>query len=93
MSSWWVAATEKAVHWRELTPLAGDGEIGWLPIQRATGRLRELIRTHALSGVRSPPGSGKTTFLPELLHDWLKDWSTGTVVIVLPTQYAAKKIN
>ena len=81
------------MHWRELTPLAGDGDTGRLPIQRATGDLQELIQTKPPSGVRSPPGSGKTTFLPELLLQWVQHrWCEGTVVIVLPTQYACQKI-
>ena len=79
------------VHWRDFMPLAGDGYTGQLPIERARRRLEELMRNNPVSGVRSPPGSGKTMLLPELLRNWSKN-SDGAVVIVLPTQDAAQKI-
>ena len=93
MSSWWTEASEKPIHFRELTPLPGDGDNVRLPIQKARGTLTALIRDNPLSGARSPPGSGKTMFLPELLLEWVHGvWNTGAMVIVLPTQYAAQKI-
>ena len=93
MEVWWEEATDKAVHWRRLTTFAGDGDSLSLPIERATSELERLIRDNALAGVRSPPGSGKTTFLPSLLHAWVKAAKReGAVVIVLPTQYACQKI-
>ena len=93
MEVWWEEATDKAVHWRQLTTFAGAGESRSLPIERATLELAEMIWQNPLSGVRSPPGSGKTTFLPDLLHAWVKAASCeGAVVIVLPTQYACQKI-
>ena len=68
MCGWWKDATDKSVHWRELTTFAGAGESRSLPIERATPELEEMIWGNPLSGVRSPPGSGKTMFLPDLLH-------------------------
>ena len=85
--------TPLPVHWRELTAFAGERDPRSLPIERATAELQELIWSKPLSGVRSPPGSGRTTFLPELLQWWVQAGSSrGTVVIVLPTLYACHKI-
>ena len=93
MCGWWKDATDKSVHWRELTTFAGAGESRSLPIERATPELEKMIWGNPLSGVRSPPGSGKTTFLPDLLHQWVQEaMCKGAVVIVLPTQYACQKI-
>ena len=71
MSSWWTEASEKPIYFHELTPLPGDGDNVRLPIQKARGTLTALIRDNPLSGVHSPPGSGKTMYLPELLLEWV----------------------
>ena len=94
MSSWCKRISVKPLHPRALTSLPGDGDTVSLPIQKAIKELWELIERSAVSGVRSPPGSGKTMILPELLLEWWPSdwrWHSPSVVIVLPTQYAAQK--
>jgi len=93
MPDWLKEASAKRIHIRSLLTFAGDPETESLPIESAAASLRRLIDDNPLSGVRSPPGSGKTMFLPELLLEWARrDCWYGAVVIVLPTQFAAQKI-
>ena len=92
MPDWLKEASAKGIHFRSLLTFAGDPETESLPIESAAASLRILIDDNPLSGVRSPPGSGKTMFLPELLLEWVRrDGWEGAVVIVLPTQFAAQK--
>ena len=90
--------SEKA-HFRELSGLPGTGHNRWLPIENHTARIRASIKAHPICGVRSPPGSGKTMILPELLYGWAQEHTRGgwqgspqAVVIVFPTQYGCLKI-
>ena len=88
---WLKEASAKRMHFRSFLTFAGDAETESLPIESAAASLRRLIDDNPLSGVRSPPGSGKTMFLPELLLEWVRrDGWYGAVVIVLPTQFAAQ---
>ena len=86
-------------HFRELSGLPGTGHKHWLPIENHTDRIRASIKAHPICGVRSPPGSGKTMILPELLYDWAEDRAQGrwqilhqAVMIVFPTQFGCLKI-
>ena len=93
MARWWSEASGTPFHVRELVTLAGDGDTRRLPIERAYRELLELTAEHKVSGVRSPPGSGKTLVLPQVLLEWKpNDGRSPSVVVALPTQYAAQKI-
>ena len=93
MAAWWEEAAGSALHVRELVTLVGEGDTSWLPIENAREQLREMTETHPVSGVRSPPGSGKTLVLPEVLLKWTpKVRRRPSVVVALPTVYAAQKI-
>ena len=86
-------------HFRELSGLPGTGHNRWLPIENHTDSIRASIKAHPICGVRSPPGSGKTMFLPEVLRKWAVDEAKGrreqlnkAVMIVFPTQFGCLKI-
>ena len=77
-------------HVRELAGLPGTGDEGRLPIEEHISKIRQIIRDHCLCGIRSPPGSGKTMILPELLYTWAADRQQKlqqSVMIVFPTQF------
>ena len=90
MVSEWRECVTKDTHFRELSGLAGIKRRNRLPIEDGIPEIRELIRTHSVSAVRSPPGSGNTRILPELLQGWFEQreepWNK-SVMLVFPTQY------
>ena len=57
--------------------------------------LQDLVRENPVSGVRSPPGSGKNMVLPDILRDWADErpqtWGRA-IMVVFPTQYGAQNI-
>ena len=86
-------------HFRELSGLPGTGHDRWLPIENHTDSIGASIKAHPICGVRSPPGSGKTMILPELLHNWAEDRAQvrrqnlhQAVMIVFPTQFGCRKV-
>jgi ATP-dependent helicase HrpB len=62
-----------------------------LPIYAHLGRIGEGIRTHQISLLEAPPGSGKTTVLPLLLLEqpWLKGQS---IIMLQPRRVAARSV-
>ena len=96
---WREQVTSEKAHFRELSGLPGTGHNGELPIETHTARIRASIKANPIGGVRSPPGSGKTMILPELLHEWAADraWSrremqAPAVMIAFPTKFGCLKI-
>ena len=86
-------------HFRELSGLPGTEDGRRLPIEKHTDSIGASIEANLICGVRSPPGSGKTMILPELLYDWAVDgakhrwpkWQQA-VMIVSPTQFGCLNI-
>ena len=86
-------------HFRELSGLPGAGDKRRLPIEKYIARIREIICDHCLCGIRSPPGSGKTMILPELLDKWAEGRAEDRQqklqhagMIVFPTQFGCLNI-
>ena len=82
-------------HFRELSGLDGTRDERSLPIEQWIPRIEETIRDHCICGIRSPPGSGKTMILPELLYKWAEDREESVqqaVMIVFPTQFGCLNI-
>ncbi len=82
-------------HVRELAGLPGTGDEGRLPIEEHISKIRQSIRDNCLCGIRSPPGSGKTMILPELLYTLAADRQQKlqqAVMIVFPTQFGCLNI-
>ena len=99
LDHWRAEVSPDTAHIRELSGLPGTGHKRGLPIENHAGRIQATIRTKEICGVRSPPGSGKTMILPELLYDWAEDraqdrWQKlhQAVMIVFPTQFGCLKI-
>ena len=101
----WRDAVTPDTHFRQLSALAGQserlrvagkGKHHVLPVEDKMSDLRALIRDIPVSGVRSPPGSGKTMVLPDVLREWADErrqtWNNA-VVVIFPTQYGAQNIN
>ena len=96
---WRERVSSEQAHFRELAGLPGTGQNNCLPIENHTDSIFASIEAHSICGVRSPPGSGKTMILPELLYDWAKgraqeNWQKlhQAVMIVFPTQFGCLKI-
>ena len=96
---WRERVPSEMAHFRELSGLPGTGHKHWLPIENHTDTIRASIKAHPICGIRSPPGSGKTMILPELLYDWAEDRAQSrwqklhqAVMIVFPTQFGCLKI-
>ena len=90
LPAWRQHVPSDEAHFRELSSLAGTGERR-LPIEHWKPRIQKTIRDHCICGVRSPPGSGKTMILPELLYEWAEGRNETNqqqaVMIVFPTQF------
>ena len=69
LSRWREGVSPETAHIRELAGLPGTGHQHGLPIQSHAHTIRDAIETKPICAVRSPPGSGKTMILPELLHE------------------------
>ena len=96
---WRERVSSEEAHFRELAGLPGTGQKDCLPIENHSDIIFASIEANSICGVRSPPGSGKTMILPELLYDWAEKHARGgwqrlpqAVVIVFPTQYGCLKI-
>ena len=94
---WREQVTSEKAHFRKLSRLPGTGRTGKLAIEAHTDRIRASIAVNLIVGVRSPPGSGKTMILPELLQEWAAErasspWETPAVVIAFPTRFGCLKI-
>ena len=96
---WRERISSEDTHFRELAGLPGTGHSNCLPIENHTVSIFASIEAHSICGVRSPPGSGKTMILRELLYDWAEKHARGgwqrlpqAVVIVFPTQFGCLKI-
>ena len=71
----WKDGTAHKAHFRQLSGLPGTDEDGGLPIpglpiENHTEDIVATLKTNAICGVSSPPGSGKTMILPQLLRNW-----------------------
>ena len=96
---WREGVSSETAHFRELAGLRGTGHQHGLPIESHAGTIRDALKTKPICAVRSPPGSGKTMILPELLHEWAAEGPhrgckrlPPAVMIVFPTQYGCLKI-
>ena len=96
---WREQVTPAEAHIRELAGLPGSTQNNCLPIEKHSDSIFASIEANSICGVRSPPGSGKTMILPELLYDWAEKHARGgwqrlppAVMIVFPTQYGCLKI-
>ena len=99
LEAWREGIPAGTAHFRQLSGLPGTEDDGWLPIENHTRSIGASIKAQCICGVRSPPGSGKTMILPELLYDWAEDRAQGrwqklqqAVMIVFPTQFGCLKI-
>ncbi len=57
-----------------------------LPIETSLPQILEAVRTHALVALQAPPGSGKTTRVPDALA---REWP-GQVLVLEPRRLAAR---
>ena len=95
---WREQVTSEKAHFRKLSRLPGTRRTGKLAIEAHTDRIRASIEANLIVGVRSPPGSGKTMILPELLQEWAEElaWSRWekrpAVIIAFPTKFGCLKI-
>ena len=96
---WRERISSEDTHFRELAGLPGTTQKNCLPIEKHSDSIFASIEANSICGVRSPPGSGKTMILPELLHDWAEDRAQvrrqklhQAVMIVFPTQFGCLKI-
>ena len=96
---WRERISSEDTHFRELAGLPGTGQKDCLPIENQSDSIFASIEANSICGVRSPPGSGKTMILPDLLYAWAekhtrRGWQgwPQAVVIVFPTQYGCLKI-
>ena len=99
LEAWREGISADKAHFRQLSGLPGTEDDGWLPIEHHTDSILASIKRYAICGVRSPPGSGKTMILPEVLRNWAVDEAKGrrqelnqAVMIVFPTQFGCLKI-
>ena len=103
LSRWREGGSPETAHIRELAGLPGTGHQHGLPIDSHAHTIRNATETKPICAVRSPPGSGKTMILPELLHEWAAQGPPEgpprdrkrlppAVMIVFPTQYGCLKI-
>ena len=101
----WRKSVTPPTHFRQFSALAGQaerlrfagkGKQHALPVEEKMSDLQALIRENLVSGVRSPPGSGKTMVLPDILREWAdqrrETWDKA-VMVVFPTQYGAQNIS
>ena len=99
LQTWQEKIPGNTAHFRQLAGLPGNQQDDCLRIQQHTRRIVESINQNSIIGVRSPPGSGKTMFLPEVLRKWAVHQAKGrreqlnkAVMIVFPTQFGCLKI-
>ena len=99
LQTWQERISPDTAHFRQLAGLPGTQQDGRLPIEHHTERIVRSINQYSIIGVRSPPGSGKTMFLPEVLRKWAVHQAKGrweqlnkAVMIVFPTQFGCLKI-
>ena len=83
-----------SAHFRKLSGLPATGHSGSLPIETHTAKIMASIEANHIIGVRSPPGSGKTMRLPELLNMWATQnlQTPSAVMILFPTQFGCQEI-
>ena len=99
LQTWRERISADTAHFRELAGLPGTQQDGRLPIEHHEASIVASINQNSISGVRSPPGSGKAMFLPEVLRKWAVHQAKGrreelnkAVMIVFPTQFGCLKI-
>ena len=83
-----------SAHFRKLSGLPATGHSGSLPIESHADKIMASIEANHIIGVRSPPGSGKTMRLPELLNMWATQnlQTPSAVMILFPTQFGCQEI-
>ena len=87
----WIGDVTVPCYHRRLTTEAGVQSGAGLPVEQQSDAMLSFLRDHRLLGVCAPPGSGKTMVLPELLVRLSEEYK-GSVVLVVPTRFAAQKI-
>ena len=85
LEEWRQLIPREEAHFRELASLPGTRERE-LPIEKSKEKIAACIREHSICGIRSPPGSGKTMVLPEVLYDWAQqrdEWTPPQAVMIV----------
>jgi len=73
VEKWRERISSEDTHFRELAALPGSRQRNGLPIENHSNSIFASIEANSICGVRSPPGSGKTMILPELLYGWAEN--------------------